>query len=327
MICIISEEYDMSTYKVIRWLLHNQTPFLRINEDNKIRLREVIVENNETQIRFDVFSSNWHFLFTVDSSKISSYWYRRGTSKIQLYNHNNNLLGTSFVKYFKDEEDDVNTFFNLFQTDLPHINNHADIFYNKLYALKCANSLSLNTPETLITSSKKKLSEFYHKHGKKIITKGIWNDSVVEYNEDLYKTRYNGFFDYEELENIIPDTFPPAMFQNYIEKILEIRTMYLNDKFYSMAIFSQQNNKTKIDFRNYDYDRPYRLVPFILPKEIEVKLKKLYAKLSLNSGSADIIYSVDNDFYFLEINPIGQFDWLSKECNYYLEKEIANILG
>ena len=66
MICIISEEYDMSTYKVIRWLLHNQTPFLRINEDNKIRLREVIVENNETQIRFDVFSSNWQFLFTVN---------------------------------------------------------------------------------------------------------------------------------------------------------------------------------------------------------------------------------------------------------------------
>lgn len=29
-----------------------------------------------------------------------------------------------------------------------------------------------------------------------------------------------------------------------------------------MAIFSQQNEKTKIDFRNYDYSRPNRVVPY-----------------------------------------------------------------
>ena len=29
------------------------------------------------------------------------------------------------------------------------------------------------------------------------------------------------------------------------------------------------------------------------------------------------------EFVFLEVNPVGQFGWVSKNCNYYLEKKIA----
>jgi hypothetical protein len=48
-------------------------------------------------------------------------------------------------------------------------------------------------------------------------------------------------------------------------------------------------------------------------------------QLNINCGSLDFIKN-KNDFYFLEINPVGQFLGLSAICNYLLEKEIAEYL-
>ncbi|MBK7690075.1 MAG: hypothetical protein IPJ31_02800 [Bacteroidetes bacterium] len=109
-------------------------------------------------------------------------------------------------------------------------------------------------------------------------------------------------------------------------KKIEIRTFFLLGKFYSMAIFSQQNEKTKIDFRHYDFERPNRTVPFKLPVVIEKRIERLMRKLKLSSGSLDIIYTLDGEYIFLEVNPIGQFDWLARSCNYPIEKQIAKEL-
>lgn len=39
-----------------------------------------------------------------------------------------------------------------------------------------------------------------------------------------------------------------------------------------------------------------------------------------------MIYNNDNDFVFLEINPVGQFGMTSNPCNYNLDKIIAEKL-
>lgn len=47
--------------------------------------------------------------------------------------------------------------------------------------------------------------------------------------------------------------------------------------------------------------------------------------LDLNCGSLDLIKS-GSTYYFLEVNPVGQFGNLSFDCSYHLEKEIAEYL-
>ena len=100
----------------------------------------------------------------------------------------------------------------------------------------------------------------------------------------------------------------------------------LGEAFFSMAIFSQSNSKTKIDFREYDNEIPNRCVPYILPKYIEKLLLKFSKKVGLNSGSFDLIKTVDDNYVFLEVNPAGQFGMVSYPCNYFLEEKIANHL-
>ena len=99
--------------------------------------------------------------------------------------------------------------------------------------------------------------------------------------------------------------FYPSLFQNLIEKKFEIRTFFLLDRFYSMAIFSQQKESTSIDFRNYDVKNPNRYVPFSIPKSIESKLKLFMKKLDLKTGSIDLIVTPNDEYVFLEVNPVG----------------------
>lgn len=50
-----------------------------------------------------------------------------------------------------------------------------------------------------------------------------------------------------------------------------MRIFFWKDVFFPVAIFSQKNIKTEMDFRNYDNDAPNRLVAYTLPKGIKKK--------------------------------------------------------
>ena len=49
-------------------------------------------------------------------------------------------------------------------------------------------------------------------------------------------------------------------------------------------------------------------------------------EVGLNSGSIDILKGTDGKYYFLEINPVGMFEFISAPCNYNFPKLIAQTL-
>lgn len=93
-----------------------------------------------------------------------------------------------------------------------------------------------------------------------------------------------------------------------------------------MSIFSQNNNKTKIDFRNYDFKKPNRMVPYRIDETLKQKLTSLMKEVCLNMGSIDLLKSKNGKIYFLEINPVGQYGFVSESCNYNIDREIAKFL-
>jgi glutathione synthase/RimK-type ligase-like ATP-grasp enzyme len=73
--------------------------------------------------------------------------------------------------------------------------------------------------------------------------------------------------------------------------------------------------------------RPNRFVPYKLPERIEKQISDFMERIELNTGSLDMIKSiVDGKYYFLEVNPSGQFGMTSKPCNYNLHKKVADFL-
>jgi glutathione synthase/RimK-type ligase-like ATP-grasp enzyme len=116
------------------------------------------------------------------------------------------------------------------------------------------------------------------------------------------------------------------MFQQMIDKDIEIRAFYIDNEIYSMAIFSQDDATTSVDFRNYNNKYPNRTVPYKLPDRMHNMVLKLFSKLKLSTGSVDLIKNTKGDYYFLEVNPVGQFLMVSDPCNYFLDKKVADYL-
>lgn len=194
---------------------------------------------------------------------------------------------------------------------------------NKIIDLINASKCGLSIPYTLVTQNKKELAFFFNKQAGEIITKSLGGSIRFETEDEILWGKGTTLVTQADIDES-SDYFFPSLFQKNIEKEFEIRSFLFKKKFYSMAIFSQKDNKTSLDFRNYNHSFPNRLIPFKLPDKIATKLLKFAEITDLDTGSFDLIVTKkEKEFIFLEVNPYGQFGWLSKNCNYYLEKQIA----
>lgn len=194
---------------------------------------------------------------------------------------------------------------------------------NKLIALKVAAEHGLAIPETLVTSSRETLLQFAVVHSA-VVCKSVQN--VVHLaREDEVHINYTEILDHSVIETL-PERFFPSKFQELIPKHFEVRTFFLDGECHSMAIFSQRDTQTQVDFRKYNDAYPNRCVPFKLPTSIEEKIGKLMQSLDLETGSIDLIRSTNGEFVFLEVNPVGQFGMVSYPCNYGLEELMAKAL-
>jgi ATP-GRASP peptide maturase of grasp-with-spasm system len=315
MIGIISTKNgDWSTDEVIDWIDYLNGKFVRINLENFTIEDFGILLDTQCDVKYKNLLLN----------TITKFWYRRGVFDFFNYFLETQFLSKDAILHLHSEyRKTTEVFMQLLVADKVCINRYGNVHPNKFLVLKSANDIGLKVPASIITNTKNSLKDFYYNH-QRLIVKSISDGTnfIIEHQKYALFTSLLNESDIQELPNI----FMPSLVQEYIEKQFEIRTFYLNGKCYSMAIFSQNDEKTQIDFRNYNDEKPNRRSVFQLPKKIETKIDLLMKKFDMNCGSLDLIYSIDNEFVFLEVNPVGQFGMVSKPCNYNLEKILAKEL-
>ena len=291
------------------------------NKDDICEIEKFDLVNNIT-IRI-----NNEKLLSLDD--VYAVWYRRGgfihNFRPQESINDKEILfqeGNRINSLINDEYRDLSLFLQkIFEKDRS-IGSYFNSKLNKLTVLEFAKSIGLQIPFTYIVSEKLQLIDLVNTH--KVITKAI-SDGLYYFAEDYAYYTYTEKINVEDLQRF-PDYFVPSLFQVQIEKKFEIRSFFLNGKFYSMAIMSQFNDKTQVDYRKYDQKNPNKNIPFNLPLEIESKLVQVFENFKLNTGSVDMIVDSKDNYYFLEINPVGQFGMTSRPCNYGLEKIMAEEL-
>lgn len=312
MILIISQHFEATTDQIIEWLLFKEKKFFRVNENNFVE--EIQIKNLEEPVVLHFSCGK-----VLDFKLIESFFYRRGDFKYNFRKLNITCEEVNVVvESLRSEWQRVKEYLYTVLERKHFIGNISSNDINKLSVLYEAQRIGLNTPRTFIVSNKQSYEE---NKFPVTITKTIHNVLHFKHEETLY-------FNRTEICNSdqFTNSFFPSLFQEYVSKKFEIRSFYIGGKFYSMAIFSQQNKRTEVDFRNYDFTDLNNRVPFRLPRDVEDKLHQLMQRFNLNTGSIDLIYTKDNRFVFLEINPAGQFGMVSSPCNYYLEKLLANQL-
>jgi len=323
-ILIVSKSNDAVVKSICHWVLNFDLDLVKLNYDTDLL---AIVSTN-------IDHSNFIFKINDVEYKYKEFkyiYFHHGAVQLKdCYGFNSSSFDvvdfkSSFSYYRTAYEYSLKeTFQNLFHQNNTIGKNQGGVI-NKIKMLNFAQNSGMKIPETLITSKKNDVVNFIDIH-KRIISKSM-DINMVFYDKIRSKLVHGLTCDLlkEDLDEI-PNEFPLSLFQNNIVKVVELRIFFIGNQNYASAIFSQNSGHTIQDYRNYDEDCPNRVVPFVLPKIFENKLEKFKKLSNLKTGSIDVIIDAKNNYYFLEVNPQGQFMGVSDYCNYNLEKKIVEYL-
>ncbi|WP_378180860.1 hypothetical protein [Aquimarina sp. SS2-1] len=313
MILVIGDANDITTNITMEWIQHYTSDVKRINFSDFTPLNGLRLSNDTNSV----------VLADIDMSTVHKIWHRRGSIRFLSKKLRAN---TSLYPYLKKEEDSLlKSLEDMLGDHSEYIGSyHKEVENYKIDYLITAKECGISIPDTLITTAKKELKLFFNTYDQ-IITKDIrYGIKIHQAEQSLYSA--GTFIVNQEMIGSMNNTFAPTLVQEKIEKKYEIRVFFFKERLYPMAILSQNDKQTTIDYRNYNRKRPNRNVPVLLPDTIEKKVLDFIGKCGLSTGSIDMIVDTFDNYIFLEVNPQGQLDWVSKNCNYHIEKEIAEYL-
>lgn len=197
---------------------------------------------------------------------------------------------------------------------------------NKINNLVFAKNYGIRVPSTLITNDPKEFEDFYFSQkseGKRVCHK-LQKVAIVEKNgEDL--VTYTNIVEGDALKNIELIRMHPNMFQEYIDKLFEVRVTALEDMAIGVAIHSQDSKISQVDYRRYDFEN-VKYEKINLPKRIRAFSLDILKKYGLSFGALDFIVDKKEEYCFLELNPNGQWLWLEKMSGFNLTKHVAENL-
>ncbi|MBX9721821.1 MAG: hypothetical protein K2X81_10535 [Candidatus Obscuribacterales bacterium] len=187
----------------------------------------------------------------------------------------------------------------------------------KPYQLHQASKLGLRIPETCITNDAKRAYEFakqLSKDGKRCVYKPFTSPE-----DNFAPTR---ILTTEQLEEATAElTIAPVIFQECIEKGVDVRVCIVGNKLFSAAIVP--NHADLIDWR---LDPLSKTEHYDLSAGTKEKLFALTRALGLETGSIDLRVNPDGQIYFFEINPSGQFLWLEADLGLPICDAFADLL-
>lgn len=321
MILIFSERENLSTRFVLAYLQKFQAEFEVFLEDDLIEFEYVYWQN---QKKVQVFKNK---SYLIDLDKIHSVWYYRTDIRVK-------RLGDG---KFDGDEDAIE--YNLWHVktryssiaNLLHEKRCLGVFgkgnFNKIEFLDNCTKLGIRIPNTLITDKKSELKAFLSYNKGEIITKSLaypFREVSEDNNKCTVRQSYTTLLTIDEISNL-PELFELSLFQEKVDKSYEIRVFYIDGECFSQALFSQMNEKSSLDYR-LGYETSMRCCNIKLPNIIEEQVDDLMKLCGLNIGSLDIIYTKQNEYLFLEVNPSGQFGAVTEIINGQFEYRIAKFL-
>lgn len=305
-ILIISNPHDYSTDHVVYQLEKSNAKYIRLNRSQFREYELTLNPLNNT-----IYGKTNACEFEINEKTLKSIYYR---APIYLRTHIRKEL-TIEDKISRDQWTSflrsLMVFNNVLWINYPQATFLAE---NKPYQLKIANEIGFNVPKTVISN---KLPD--EKFGEKLAIKTL--EPAIFDMENKQTFIYTNIYDYDDL-NQYDFSLAPMIIQEAIIPKIDIRVTVIGEHIYPVAI-KYDDKGIDEDWRTRKEDLHYELIE--LPKDIEKKCLKLLKKLNLNFGCIDMAKQNEN-YYFIEINPTGEWDWLMYNLKLDIDEKIANNL-
>lgn len=306
---IVSSSIDFSTDLVCYQLMTNNDKFYRLNRDEFSKHRIVIdlpkkamtisIENEEYEAQLDylkgIFFRAPVFLRTQSKAEL--------TIQEQLERNQWSAFLRNLI-VFKNAN---------------WINNPVSTYRaeNKLWQLCVAKECGLQVPLTYVSN----FTNLNLNPTEKYIVKSL--DTALFYDVKNHKEMftYSNIVSGSELQEYDLSS-APVFIQEFLNPKIDCRITYVHGKTFPVKIL-QNGQGMYGDWRLRKEELEY--IPFQLPSHIEKAICMLMKTLDLDFGGIDLAI-VNGEYYFIEVNPTGEWGWLEIKAELNISHAIMDAL-
>jgi glutathione synthase/RimK-type ligase-like ATP-grasp enzyme len=189
--------------------------------------------------------------------------------------------------------------------------------------LAAAHAIGLRIPATVITNDPNQIRAAFDRFGRKMVAKPVRTGFVDMGSEQ--RAIFTNVVSEEDLADLGSARMSPTIFQQHIPKKCDVRVTVVGRKTFVAEIDSQSDEAAKIDWRRTSNPNlPHRRAR--LPAILEDRILALMDRLGLSFGALDFVLTQDDEYYFLEVNPNGQWLWLDDMLGFDITGNVADWL-
>jgi glutathione synthase/RimK-type ligase-like ATP-grasp enzyme len=309
-ILIISNKHDFATDHVVYQLNKMRASYLRLNRDQFSNFKVAFIPTGQ-----EFYGETSNFNFKITSESLKSIYFRAPVYLRDIYQPNLSLDEQLHRSQWAAFIRGLTVFKDVVWINHPKATYQAEI---KPYQLYLASQIGFDIPETIITNSSD-YSTLVARGKSNIIIKTL--DPAVLNIHQQEAFIYTNTVSTEELADAKLSNAPIIIQEALIPKI-DIRVTVICDSVFAAGI-TQNNQGIDMDWRLIKHNIQYTHID--LPPEIQTKCIRLIKALDLKFGAIDLALS-NNRYYFLEINPTGEWAWLMEHTGTPTDEVIAKAL-
>ncbi|MTV47891.1 RimK-like protein [Heliobacillus mobilis] len=308
-ILIVSNRYDFASDYITTALLEKEVSFLRINKEDL-----PFVNVSMDPVRNSIIVENKNDVYEVSSNNLKSIYFRGPTflrEKGITLSADEQLSRSQWQAFIR-----ALMIFN----ESKWVNNPKATYYaeTKPVQLSLANQIGFSVPKTIISNSSK-LIEKLEVTTDNYVVKSL--DAVLLDLGERQAFVYTNIIHKEELLDAELSS-APVIIQELLEPKVDLRVTIVENEVFAVEILEEQKG-IRGDWRLRKNQVKY--IPVTLPPEVEQKCINLVNRLGLVFGAIDLV-RVNNCYYFIEINPTGEWAWLIDQAEQRIDLAITRCL-
>ena len=311
-VLIVSTAVDKPANAVEQELVSRNVPVVRFNTDSF---------PFDSSLTYRVARKKSVSLTLNNSSDFRSIWYRRFRSSKKPAS-----MDTAYFAFSEKESRYalIGSLLSL-SREVPTMNSPEAVWTaeHKPYQLAIADQCGLKIPDTLISNLPSEAEAFFSVHQANVITKPVRTGYIDD--AETPKAIYTSKVDASHMKHISRLSVSPVTFQPLIHKHSDIRVTIVGRRIFTAEICSQTDHDASVDWRKTSNpDLPHQ--HHSLPKNLENKLLHYMRRLGLVYGAIDLVLDTKGNYFFLEINPGGQWLWLDRILHLGITQSISDWL-
>lgn len=188
-----------------------------------------------------------------------------------------------------------------------------------------ATRMGLKVPDTLITSSPEEAETFCQDRDFAVIVKPLGHGEIRGDGVARDLLVYTNLLAPTDARDLASVRDCPTLFQAYVKKSYDLRVTVVEDRYFAVALHSQEQAKSQVDCRRDNMSGMQYSVED-LPKSVAEKLIALTRSYGLSFSAIDMAVDGHGRYWFFELNPAGQWAWLEQVVGVPISEALVQSL-